>query len=200
MVLFIDNYDSFSYILLDYLKQLGLECRVVQNDSHTLPELVAMHPSAVVISPGPGTPATSGVVMDAIGAFHHSIPILGICLGHQAIGVHFGARLVRSNSPTHGYTSEVVHDRSDLFAGIISPFEVMRYHSLELEIMRVPDLVSTCTTHDGVNMGIRHRTLPITGFQFHPESIGTHYGLQLLRNWASGVSLKRNLKAGNASA
>lgn len=199
MVLFIDNYDSFSYILLDYLKQLGLECTVVYNDSHTLAELEAMRPDALVVSPGPGTPAASGVVMDAIAAFQGSMPILGICLGYQAIGEYFGAKLQRSTEPTHGYSSPVLHDGSDLFTGIPSPFEAMRYHSLELDLEGCTDLVVTCKTPDGVLMGLRHRTLPIAGFQFHPESIGTQHGIQLLSNWTSSVSLLPNLKAGTAS-
>lgn len=199
MVLFIDNYDSFSYILLDYLKQLGLNCTVVYNDSHTLAELEAMRPDALVVSPGPGTPAGSGVVMGAIAAFQDSLPILGICLGYQAIGEHFGAKLQRSPEPTHGYSSPVVHDGSDFFTGIPSPFESMRYHSLQLDLEGSTDLIPTCHTPDGIPMGLRHRTLPIAGFQFHPESIGTQYGLQLLRNWASSVALLPNLKAGTAS-
>lgn len=184
MTLFIDNYDSFSYTLVDYLKQLNVDPVVIRNDEWTLSQVIEAEPTAIIISPGPEIPARSGIVMKVIETFHTNTPILGICLGHQALGEFYGAALLRGQVPVHGKTAQVRHNSSALFAGIENPFEVMRYHSLELQSLP-SDLTSTCHSSDGVVMGIQHQAFPSIGFQFHPESILTPSGLRLLHNWVS---------------
>ena len=184
MIAFIDNYDSFSYMLVDYLKQLSVQPTVMRNDAWTIEQLKDANPAAIIISPGPETPQKSGIVMEAIDTFYQRIPILGICLGHQALGTYFGAELVRCESPVHGKTATVHHNTTAVFAGIPNPFTVMRYHSLTLENLPA-SLTASAHTTDGVVMALQHRSLPLTGFQFHPESILTDTGLRLLQNWVS---------------
>lgn len=185
MWVLIDNYDSFTYILQHYLVQTGNECVVYKNDDLTLQQLIALHPSRIVISPGPETPLQAGICMEAIQHFHKTTPILGVCLGHQALGMFFGAQLIKATYPMHGKVSTVAHDNSSLFKSIPSEFPVMRYHSLVLDKVNQTDLVvSSRSADDGTVMSIEHPVYPSTGIQFHPESVGTEYGLQLLKNWA----------------
>jgi len=184
MILLIDNYDSFTYNIYDYLSQLGEEVVVCRNDELHCDVIEQMHPQAIVISPGPKKPSDAGITMQVIDRFHTTIPILGICLGYQAIGEYFGATLVRSAVPVHGKTSEMVHSGDPVFAGVPSPTEVMRYHSLNI-VNVAPPLKIIATTAGGENMALKHATLPIYGLQFHPESILTSYGMLMLRNWYS---------------
>ncbi|MDR3681086.1 MAG: aminodeoxychorismate/anthranilate synthase component II [Flavipsychrobacter sp.] len=180
----IDNYDSFTYILCDYLLQTGHECIVYNNDEITIPQLAAINPSRLIISPGAETPLQAGISMDAISYFHNKIPILGVCLGHQAIGMHFGAELVKAPAPMHGKTSALHYTDHPLFAGLPPTPQVMRYHSLALANLQQTGLRSIAHTDDAVIMAIAHDTYPCIGVQFHPESIGTETGLQILKNWA----------------
>ena len=184
MWVLIDNYDSFTYILQHYLLQTGNECTVVRNDEVSLQQLIALAPSRLIISPGPETPLQAGITMAAIDHFHQQIPILGVCLGHQALGMYFGAELVHTSYPMHGKTSEVTHNGHALFNNILSPFTVMRYHSLAVTGFKNTALQATAHTADGTVMALVHNQYPCTGVQFHPESVGTEYGLQLLKNWA----------------
>lgn len=186
MWVLIDNYDSFTYILLHYLLQTGNECVVHRNNEITLPQLRALNPSRIIISPGPETPLQAGITMEVIDAFHKDIPILGVCLGHQALGMYFGARLVHAPYPMHGKTSEVTHNDHPMFAGISNPFTAMRYHSLAVDSFAGTALEATAHTADGTIMALAHKHYPCVGVQFHPESVGTPCGLQLLRNWALG--------------
>jgi anthranilate synthase/aminodeoxychorismate synthase-like glutamine amidotransferase len=188
MLLLLDNYDSFTYNLYDYLYQLGIECKVLRNDECTIADLEALPLKAIVISPGPGRPEDSGITMQVIEHFHAKLPILGICLGHQALGLYFGAKLVRGLEPVHGKTSLSSHNNNVVFEGIHSPFPVMRYHSLVLEQLDGTPLDIIATTAYGIAMAIKHRELPLYGFQFHPESILTPDGLKLLGNWWAGVT------------
>lgn len=182
MVLLIDNYDSFTYMLRDYLLQLNLSVEVVRNDALLLSDLASLDFEAIVISPGPKTPQESGLTLSIIEKYHREKPILGICLGHQALGQFLGARLVRATRPMHGKTSSVQHNGHPVFNHIPSPFEAMRYHSLALK--NLPDALETIAiAKDGTIMGLAHREWPLIGLQFHPESILTPHGLQLLSNW-----------------
>jgi anthranilate synthase/aminodeoxychorismate synthase-like glutamine amidotransferase len=180
----IDNYDSFTYILLDYLLQTGNECVVYRNDEVSLQQLIASDPSRLILSPGPETPLQAGITMAAIDHFHTRIPILGICLGHQALGMYFGAKLTHAPYPMHGKTSDVTHNNHPLFKGIPSPFTVMRYHSLVVSEFENIPLQVIATAEDKTAMALVHEQYSCTGMQFHPESVGTEYGLQLLKNWA----------------
>ncbi|RKQ83493.1 anthranilate synthase component II [Brockia lithotrophica] len=184
MVLVIDNYDSFTYNLVQYFGALGAEVRVFRNDAITLEEAEHLAPRYLVISPGPGTPNEAGVSLAMIRHFAGKVPILGVCLGHQAVAQAFGGRVVRAQRPMHGKTSEIAHDGKTLYKGLPSPFVAMRYHSLIVEEESLPDVfeVSARTT-EGELMGLRHRRLPIEGVQFHPESILTDGGVDLLRNF-----------------
>jgi len=184
MLVLIDNYDSFTYNLVQYFGELGADLRVFRNDQVSLAGLIALNPSRLVISPGPGEPfADSGVSVDALRHFNGAIPVLGVCLGHQCLGAVYGGRVARAPRLMHGKTSPVVHNGRDIFAGIPSPFEAMRYHSL-LVYDPVPDeLEVTATTPEWEIMGLKHRTAPTFGVQFHPESILTEYGKPLLRNF-----------------
>jgi anthranilate synthase/aminodeoxychorismate synthase-like glutamine amidotransferase len=184
-VLVIDNYDSFTYNLVQYLGELGAEVRVVRNDAEPLEALVALRPAGVVISPGPGRPENAGVTMDAVRVFgERGTPLLGVCLGHQAIGACFGGRIVRARSLMHGKTSMIEHDGRGVFVGLPSPMEATRYHSLAVEAATCPEILEvTARTSDGEIMGLRHRRLPLEGVQFHPESILTGHGKQLLGNF-----------------
>ncbi len=185
MVLVIDNYDSFTYNLVQYLGELGAEVRVIRNDVVTLDEIAEARPQRIVISPGPGRPEHAGVTMDVIRRFGQTTPILGVCLGHQAIGAAFGGEVVRADVPMHGKTSTIEHDGRGVFAGIPGPFLASRYHSLIVAEHGLPDEleVTARTRGDGNIMGLRHRTWPVHGVQFHPESILTGEGHRILRNF-----------------
>jgi anthranilate synthase/aminodeoxychorismate synthase-like glutamine amidotransferase len=190
MIAVIDNYDSFTYNLVQHLGELGAEVRVFRNDTVSVQELAALAPSHVVISPGPGTPDDAGISQHVIREMGSRQPILGVCLGHQCIGQVFGGRVVRAPRLMHGKTSLVHHDGEYLFAGLPVPFEATRYHSLIVE-EPLPELLErTAVTEEGELMGLRHRELPIFGVQFHPESILTPDGKRLLRNFL-GISNKR---------
>lgn len=185
MWVLIDNYDSFTYILHDYLLQTGNDCRVFRNDEISVDELEEMHPERIILSPGPETPLQAGICMDVIAAFHESTPILGICLGHQALGMYFGAQLIHVPYPMHGKTSTVTHNNSELFKNIPSPFEVMRYHSLSLDGLDNTGMIELARSEDDRQiMALAHSTFPCIGIQFHPESIGTNDGLTILKNWS----------------
>ncbi len=184
MILLLDNYDSFTWNLYDYLKQHHRTVKVVRNDAITIEGIRTLQPEGIVLSPGPGTPVDAGITMDVIDAFHTQVPILGICLGYQAIGCYFGAELVRSPLPVHGKTSVIDHNGQGLFRNLPTPFRVMRYHSLN--ITRWPDAIRcTATTTDGQPMALVHRDLPLCGVQFHPESVLTEHGRQIIGNWLS---------------
>jgi anthranilate synthase/aminodeoxychorismate synthase-like glutamine amidotransferase len=185
LVLVIDNYDSFVYNLVQYLGELGAEPLVYRHDEATLEQMVALEPAAVLVSPGPGRPEDAGVSNAAIAEFGgRGVPVLGVCLGHQCIGQLYGGRVVRADRVMHGKTSEIHHGGEGVFAGLPSPFQATRYHSLVVERESVPaSLEITAETADGVVMGLRHRDLPVEGVQFHPESILTDAGHQLLRNF-----------------
>jgi len=188
MVLVIDNYDSFTYNLVQYLGELGAEVRVVRNDAVSLETLAADPPQRIVISPGPGRPEQAGVTMSVIRRFGQTTPILGVCLGHQAIGAVFGGRVVRAVAPLHGKTSTIEHDGRGVFAGLTQPFTAARYHSLVVAEEGLPPDLEVCarTREDGVIMGLRHRSWPVHGVQFHPESILTGEGRRILRNFLDG--------------
>ena len=185
MVLVIDNYDSFTYNLVQYLGELGAEIRVHRNDALTLDQVAAMQPDRIVISPGPGRPEGAGVTVDVIRRFGATTPILGVCLGHQAIGVAYGGTVCRAKAPMHGKTSTVVHDGKGVFTGINGPFQAGRYHSLIISSSDVPaDLeVAARTREEDVIMAVRHRTYPVHGVQFHPESVLTDEGRRILRTF-----------------
>ena len=184
-LLMIDNYDSFTYNLVQYLGELGAEVEVVRNDVEAVSDLLAREPDGIVISPGPGVPEDGGVSIDLVrAAAAAGTPVLGVCLGHQAIGVAYGARIGRARSIMHGKTSEIDHDGKGIFRGIELRFEATRYHSLVIEEASCPDsLEITARTDDGEIMGVRHRELPVEGVQFHPESILTEVGKRLLQNF-----------------
>jgi anthranilate synthase component 2 len=183
----IDNYDSFTYNLVQYLGELGEEVRVVRNDEIALDEITAMRPQAIVISPGPCTPNEAGVSVPLVKRFAGEIPMLGVCLGHQSIGQAFGARVVHARRVMHGKTSSIAHEGTGVFRGLPRPFQATRYHSLALERESLPACLEvTATAEDGEIMGVRHTTLPVEGVQFHPESILTEHGHALLRNFLRG--------------
>jgi anthranilate synthase/aminodeoxychorismate synthase-like glutamine amidotransferase len=185
MVLVIDNYDSFTYNLVQYLGELGATVVVRRNDEATIDQLRALGHGRVVISPGPGRPEQAGVSLDVIKEFGPRMPLLGVCLGHQAIGLAFGGEVTRAPLPIHGKTSTVEHDGKGVFAGLAGSFQAGRYHSLIVGEQTLPkDLeVAARTKEDGLVMGLRHRTLPIHGVQFHPESVLTNEGRRILRNF-----------------
>ena len=185
MILVIDNYDSFTYNLVQYLGELGATIRVRRNNEVTIDEITAMAPDRIVISPGPGRPENAGVSVEVIRRFGPTTPILGVCLGHQAIGVVYGGIVCRAQAPMHGKTSTVVHDGKGVFAGIGEPFQAGRYHSLVIATDSVPqDLeVAARTKEDDTIMAVRHRTYPVHGVQFHPESVLTDEGRRLLSNF-----------------
>ncbi len=184
MLLMIDNYDSFTYNLVQYFGELGAEVRVVRNDEASVAELVAMQAARIVISPGPCTPNEAGISVEAIRTFAGRIPLLGVCLGHQAIGAAFGGKVVHARTLMHGKTSPIEHSGTGVFAGLPSPFTATRYHSLAIERASLPDCLEiTAWTADGEIMGVRHRTQAIEGVQFHPESILSEHGRKLLQNF-----------------
>jgi para-aminobenzoate synthetase component 2 len=184
MILVIDNYDSFTYNLVQYLGELGEEVIVRRNDETSIENIEANLPSNIVISPGPGRPEDAGISLDLIGHFGGQVPILGVCLGHQAIGQVFGGRVIRSSSVVHGKNSDVLHDGKTIFRDLDSPFKAGRYHSLIVERKSLPDCLEvSAETREGVIMGLRHREKQIEGVQFHPESILTPEGKKLLSNF-----------------
>ncbi|HEX3902013.1 MAG TPA: aminodeoxychorismate/anthranilate synthase component II [Polyangia bacterium] len=184
MLLVIDNYDSFTYNLVQYLGEMGQEVRVVRNDELLAAEIAALAPSHIVISPGPCTPNEAGISLEVIETYAGKIPILGVCLGHQAIGQAFGGKVVRAARVMHGKTSPISHDGKGLFTGLPNPFEATRYHSLLIERASVPDCLDvTAETAENEIMAVRHKTLPVEGVQFHPESFLTISGKDLLRNF-----------------
>lgn len=184
MLLLIDNYDSFTYNLFHYLGMLGVDVQVRRNDALGVADALAMAPQAIVISPGPCDPDRAGICLELIAAAAGRIPILGVCLGHQSIGQAFGGRVVRAPAPMHGKLSQIAHTGTGIFAGLPSPFTATRYHSLMVERADLPAcLAITAESDDGVIQGLRHRELPIHGVQFHPESIATEHGHQLLGNF-----------------
>jgi len=184
VLLVIDNYDSFTYNLVQYFGQLGVEQRVFRNDQITVEQALALDPDRVMISPGPCSPTEAGVSCDIIRAFAGKKPLLGVCLGHQAIGQVYGGKVVRAPRLMHGKTSPVFHDGRDLFMGMPNPFAATRYHSLVVDRPSLPDCLQvTAWTDDGLIMGLRHRELPVWGVQFHPESFVTERGLDILANF-----------------
>ena len=186
MILLLDNYDSFTYNLAQYLGEMGQQLDVRRNDRITLDEIAALEPERIVISPGPCTPREAGISIELIGRFAGEIPILGVCLGHQAIGEAFGGKVIRAKKIFHGKTSEVHHDGKTIFQGLTQPFTATRYHSLIVEKKSLPrDLEISAETEDGVIMGLRHKKLRVEGVQFHPESVLTDSGKQLLKNFLS---------------
>ncbi len=183
-VLVIDSYDSFVYNLVQYLGELGAEPIVVRNDQLTVDEALALQPDLVLLSPGPGRPEDAGIICAAIPAFAEAgVPVFGVCLGHQAIGHVFGGSVVRAPSLMHGKTSPIEHEGAGVFEGLPSPLTATRYHSLVIDPASMPDCLEVTATCDGIVMGVRHRTLPIEGVQFHPESILTAAGHDLLKNF-----------------
>jgi anthranilate synthase component II len=185
MILLIDNYDSFTYNLYQYLGELGVELKVVRNDKVTISEIKAMKPKAIIISPGPGRPENAGICVEVIRTFAHNIPILGICLGHQAIGYAFNGNIINAREIMHGKVSEISHNGSSLFNTLPGSLSVMRYHSLVIDNGSVPSELEILATSKDDNeiMAVKHKEYPVYGLQFHPESIGTKQGKQLLENF-----------------
>ena len=185
MILVLDNYDSFTWNLVHYLREIGAEVRVARNDALTAAEAIAGGPAAILISPGPGVPDESGISLDLVAACAEArLPLLGVCLGHQAIGQHFGARIARAPAIMHGKVSAIAHDGSGVFAGLPSPFSATRYHSLTVAPESLPAcLIANARAEDGTVQGFRHAALPIHGVQFHPESIASEHGHVLLANF-----------------
>ncbi|CAG0994649.1 anthranilate synthase component II [Rhodocyclaceae bacterium] len=188
MLLMIDNYDSFTYNLVQYFGELGEDVKVYRNDAITLKEIAAMRPDRIVISPGPCSPAQAGISVAAIKEFAGRIPLLGVCLGHQSVGEAFGGRIVHAQKPMHGKLSPVHHQDKGVFKGLPNPLTATRYHSLAIERASLPDCLEiTAWTDDGEIMGVRHKELAVEGVQFHPESIMTQCGHELLNNFLKGA-------------
>jgi anthranilate synthase component 2 len=184
MILVIDNYDSFTYNIVQYLGELGADIEVVRNDEVTVEDILKKKPDHILISPGPCSPKEAGVSVEVIQKLAGKIPILGVCLGHQSIGYAFGGEVVRAKTLMHGKTSKISHDGKGVFKGLPNPFTATRYHSLVIKKESLPkDLLVTATSEDGEIMGVRHKTLPVEGVQFHPESILTESGKSLLKNF-----------------
>lgn len=196
MFLLIDNYDSFTYNLWHYLGELGAEVEVRRNDALTVDQAMAMQPQGIVISPGPCDPDRAGICLDLIHRAAGKIPLFGVCLGHQAIGQAFGGKVIRAPKPMHGKVDQISHDGTGVFTGLPSPFQATRYHSLVVERENFPDcLHPSAWTNDGLVMGLAHKELPIWGVQFHPESIETEHGHQMLRNFLTFAATR----TGNAA-
>jgi anthranilate synthase component 2 len=192
MILVVDNYDSFTYNLVHYLAELGAETHVVRNDDLTAAEAWALRPEAVLLSPGPCTPNEAGVCLSLIDTAPLDMPIFGVCLGHQAMGQAFGGDVIRAKALMHGKTSPILHEGRSVFAGLPSPFTATRYHSLAVKRETLPDVLEvTAWTADGEIMGLAHRTRPIHGVQFHPESIATEHGHDLLANFLDLANVRR---------
>ena len=189
MILFIDNYDSFTYNLVDYVGRTGAEVLVRRNDRISLAEVGELQPEGIVISPGPGRPEQAGICLDLIRHAGARVPILGVCLGHQCIGLAYGASVIRGPEPVHGKTSLIHHNGRGIFGGIPSPFPAARYHSLVVDRPTLPaQLEMTAWTADGLVMAVRHKIHPVQGVQFHPESIATDAGLRIIENWLADVA------------
>lgn len=187
-VIVIDNYDSFTYNLVQYVESLGVVAEVFLNDRITIEAIRDLSPSGLLLSPGPGTPDDAGITLQAIAQLGTTIPIFGVCLGHQSIGQCFGGNVIRAPRLMHGKTSLVEHDAKTIFAGMPNPFEATRYHSLIVEESSMPSCLEvSARTTDGEIMGLRHRSLPIEGVQFHPESFLTEQGMRLVSNWVNGL-------------
>jgi anthranilate synthase component 2 len=192
MILVVDNYDSFTWNLVHYLAELGAETRVVRNDDLTVDEAWALNPEAVLLSPGPCTPNEAGICLSLLATAPETMPIFGVCLGHQAMGQAFGGDVIRAKALMHGKTSPIEHDGKSVFRGLPSPFTATRYHSLAVKRETLPDVLEvTAWTADGEIMGLAHRTRPIHGVQFHPESIATEHGHDLLANFLDIADVKR---------
>ena len=189
-ILLLDNYDSFTYNLYDYWLRLGVSCRVIRNDELSFDEFKTLNFKALVISPGPQKPKDAGLLMPMIEHFYTKKPIFGICLGHQGIGEFFGATLLKNKIPVHGKTSKIQHNKHALFQDLPNEFEVMRYHSLVLQDFENTDLEVIASTNENDVMAIAHKHLPIHGVQFHPESILTEFGLEMMENWLKIIKLK----------
>ena len=188
MILLIDNYDSFTYNLYQYLCELGADVVVARNDQISLEEIEAMAPQGIVVSPGPRTPKEAGISAEVVARFGEKLPVLGVCLGHQTIGYTYGAVVEQAPEIMHGKTSMVYHDGKGLYEGLPNPFEAIRYHSLIVNPESLPEFLEvTSRTEDGIVMGLRHKSLPVEGVQFHPESIMTKVGHDLLRNYLNRI-------------
>ena len=184
MILIIDNYDSFTYNLVQYFGELGAKLKVIRNDQYNLDEIAAMKPSKIVLSPGPKTPKEAGICVDLIKRFYQELPILGICLGHQSIGYAFGSNIISANEIVHGKVHEISHEGSGLFEKINSPLKVTRYHSLIIERETLADCLEICASlADGMIMAVKHKKYPVYGLQFHPESIASESGKEILANF-----------------
>ncbi|HYA12739.1 MAG TPA: aminodeoxychorismate/anthranilate synthase component II [Syntrophales bacterium] len=189
MILMIDNYDSFTYNLVQYLGQLGQDVAVYRNDAITVNEITKLAPSSIFLSPGPCTPKEAGITVEVIREFHKTIPIMGVCLGHQAIGYTFGGNVVRAGRLMHGKTSQILHDGNSIFKGLPNPFTAGRYHSLLVEKVSLPSCLEiSANTEEGEIMGIRHREYLVEGIQFHPESILTPHGKRIIKNFLELVN------------
>jgi anthranilate synthase component II len=196
MILVIDNYDSFTYNLVHYLNELGAETHVVRNDAINVREALGMQPQGVLLSPGPKTPNEAGICLALLDAAPADLPIFGVCLGHQAIGQAFGGEVVHAKALMHGKTSQIHHSGKGVFAGLKNPFTATRYHSLSVEKDALPaDLEVTAWTEDGEIMGVQHKTRPVHGVQFHPESIATECGYELLANFLAIAGVRRLAEA-----
>jgi anthranilate synthase component 2 len=184
MILLIDNYDSFTFNLVHYFGELGATCDVRRNDALTVEEALSLDPEAIVLSPGPCTPNEAGICLELIRAAAGRVPLLGVCLGHQAVGQVFGGEVIRAPAPMHGKVSQITHGGTDIFAGLKNPFAATRYHSLIVRADTLPaTLIPTAHTADGLIMGLRHDLFPVFGVQFHPESIASEHGHDILRNF-----------------
>ncbi len=191
MILLLDNYDSFTYNIYQYMSELGAEVKVIRNDKISLSEIKDLNPEKIVVSPGPCTPQKAGISNDVIKTFGENIPVLGVCLGHQCIGESFGGIVMGAGEIMHGKTSLIHHDGKGVFLGIPSPFMAIRYHSLVIQNETLPDeLEVSAWTDNGIIMGVRHKSFPVEGIQFHPESIMTEYGKELLSNF---LKIKKDL-------
>jgi len=191
MILMIDNYDSFTFNLVQYLRQLGEDVVVYRNDEISLEEIEKMKPAAIFLSPGPCSPTEAGITVDVIRTFYRRIPLMGVCLGHQSIGYAFGAEVVRADQLMHGKTSQISHDGKTIFKGVPNPFTAGRYHSLIIKRESLPDCLEvSAETEEGEIMGIRHRDFPVAGIQFHPESILTPNGKRILRNFLKMIPIE----------
>ena len=198
MILLIDNYDSFTYNLYQYLCELGADVRVARNDKISLEEIEAMAPQGIVVSPGPCTPKEAGISGEVVARFGEKLPVLGVCLGHQTIGYTYGGVVEQAPEIMHGKTSMVYHDGKGLYEGLPNPFEAIRYHSLIVNPESLPEFLEvTSRTEDGIVMGVRHKNLPVEGVQFHPESIMTRVGHDLLRNYLNRVKRWAEEKGAN---
>jgi len=201
MILVVDNYDSFTYNLVHYLAELGARTHVVRNDDLTVEEAWALQPEAVLLSPGPCAPDQAGICLSLIEAAAETMPILGVCLGHQSIGQAFGGEVVRAKTLMHGKTSPILHEGRGVFGGLPSPFTATRYHSLAVRRETLPDALEvTAWTEDGEIMGLSHRTRPIHGVQFHPESIATQHGHEMIANFLDLAGVKRHSSLKNLAS